>query len=35
LPHRITVLRKPLRFEQLRQRLLQSIEPRKGLVAAG
>ncbi len=35
LPDRITVLHKPLRFEQLRQRLLQLIELRKGLAAAG
>ncbi|MGH8135329.1 MAG: response regulator, partial [Steroidobacteraceae bacterium] len=35
LPDRITVLHKPLRFDQLRQRLLQLIARRQGLAAAG
>lgn len=34
LPDRITVLHKPLRFEELRQRLLQLIQNRPGLAAA-
>ena len=35
LPERITVLHKPLRFDDLRQRLLQLIERRQGLAVAG
>ncbi len=35
LPDRITVLHKPLRFEDLRRRLLQLIEHRHGLAAVG
>ena len=35
LPNRITVLHKPLRFEELRQRLLQLLATRQGLAAAG
>ena len=35
LPDRITVLHKPLRFEELRHRLLQLIARRQGLAAAG
>jgi excisionase family DNA binding protein len=35
LPDRITVLHKPLRFEELRHRLLQLLEERQGLAAAG
>ena len=34
LPERITVLHKPLRFEDLRHRLLQLIHNRPGLAAA-
>jgi len=35
LPDRITVLHKPLRFEDLRHRLLQLLEHRQSLAAAG
>ena len=35
LPERITVLHKPLRFEDLRHRLMQLLEHRYGLAAAG
>jgi len=35
LPDRITVLHKPLRFEDLRHRLLQLLEHRHGMAAAG
>ncbi|MGB5133150.1 MAG: response regulator [Steroidobacteraceae bacterium] len=34
LPERITVLHKPLRFEELRQRLLQLLQNRQGLAVA-